>query len=676
VLYEMLAGHPPFAGTTVQSVLARHAVDPVPSLRTVRRTVPTGVEKTIERALAKVPADRFATARDFAEALAAPDPAPEPNPELPRRALLPLSSRQRKVTLAALAVLVVAMLAVARLPRQAMPIATLDPKRVAVATFANNTGDATLATVGDMTADRLASGLNEIQLVQVVDARGMQGGVETGAQARQGSGSARMLAQGLGAGTVLWGSYYRRGDSLEFEAQLTDTRSGQIIAPIQSAAGPAAEPSTAIELFRQHAMAALAWHFDPRVGDLENSSRPSSYAAYREFIAGREFLDGSEVTCRFAECGFDHWRRAYALDSTFTLPLIEIARQGDNFGGCELTDSIAEALRLRHDRLPALDRARLDAAVAGCHGHRGTQLKAARMAVEAAPRSAGDALYLNGWLARTGSFREAVAVYQRFDPAKAGNGLVMPYHLLGEHDKELAAADAAHQADPGILWFMVCQARADVGLGRLPQMERVLVAMLSFPTNRWGATQAFVFNQVARDLDAHGYSAEARELYERTLAWYRSRPQEEQNQMEYDYAVVLYGAGHWAEARAVVQHLIATGGASDDGDLDIWHRGAQSYLGGIAAHLRDQREMDRVDRWLAGRKGPYLTGVPTFDRARMAAISGDRERAITLIRLAMDQGYPLFLGDLGLHNDPDFKNLWGYPPFEELRRPKESSEGL
>jgi tetratricopeptide (TPR) repeat protein len=251
----------------------------------------------------------------------------------------------------------------------------------------------------------------------------------------------------------------------------------------------------------------------------------------------------------------------------------------------------------------------------------------------------------------------------------------MPYHLLGEHEKELAAADAAHQADPDILWFLVCQARANVGLGRLPQMEQVLEAMLSFPTNRWGFTQEFVFSQVARDLEAHGYSAQARDLNERALAWYRSRPQEEQDNEEGDYAVVLYGAGHWAEARTVVQHIIATADPSDQGDPVVWYRGAQSLLGGIAAHLGDQREMHRVDRWLASRKGPYLTGVPTFDRARMAAIRGDRERAVTLIRLAMDQGYPLFLVDLGLHNDPDFKTLWGYPPFEELRRPKESSGG-
>ena len=52
VLYEMLAGAPPFTGPTAQSIMARHAVDPVPSLRTVRTTVPAGVEVAINRALA------------------------------------------------------------------------------------------------------------------------------------------------------------------------------------------------------------------------------------------------------------------------------------------------------------------------------------------------------------------------------------------------------------------------------------------------------------------------------------------------------------------------------------------------------------------------------------------------------------------------------------------------
>ena len=72
VLYEMLAGQPPFVGATAQQLLARHAMDTVPPLRTVRATVPEGVERSVMRALAKVPADRFPTAADFAQALATP----------------------------------------------------------------------------------------------------------------------------------------------------------------------------------------------------------------------------------------------------------------------------------------------------------------------------------------------------------------------------------------------------------------------------------------------------------------------------------------------------------------------------------------------------------------------------------------------------------------------------
>jgi serine/threonine-protein kinase len=59
----------PFTGVSAQAILSRHAVDAVPSLRTVRRNVPRGVESAIVRALAKVPGDRYPTIGDFATAL-------------------------------------------------------------------------------------------------------------------------------------------------------------------------------------------------------------------------------------------------------------------------------------------------------------------------------------------------------------------------------------------------------------------------------------------------------------------------------------------------------------------------------------------------------------------------------------------------------------------------------
>ncbi len=72
VLYEMLAGEPPFTGTTTQAIIARHLMEDPPPLHVVRPTVPATVGDAIEKALAKTPADRFATASDFLTTLETP----------------------------------------------------------------------------------------------------------------------------------------------------------------------------------------------------------------------------------------------------------------------------------------------------------------------------------------------------------------------------------------------------------------------------------------------------------------------------------------------------------------------------------------------------------------------------------------------------------------------------
>jgi eukaryotic-like serine/threonine-protein kinase len=69
VLYEMLVGDPPFLGHSPQQILARHVLDPVPPPRTVRTTVPLALERALLQALAKAPADRYATMLQFADAL-------------------------------------------------------------------------------------------------------------------------------------------------------------------------------------------------------------------------------------------------------------------------------------------------------------------------------------------------------------------------------------------------------------------------------------------------------------------------------------------------------------------------------------------------------------------------------------------------------------------------------
>ncbi len=75
--YEMLAGTPPFTGPTPFVIMARHALDPVPALRTARPTVPPSVSDAVERALAKAPADRFATMAEWRDAISRTEPEPK-----------------------------------------------------------------------------------------------------------------------------------------------------------------------------------------------------------------------------------------------------------------------------------------------------------------------------------------------------------------------------------------------------------------------------------------------------------------------------------------------------------------------------------------------------------------------------------------------------------------------
>ncbi len=84
VLFEMLAGDPPFPGWSAQAVLARQLLEPLPRLRTFRDTVPEWLEQAVTRALANAAVDRFAGAAELITALTKPssvtvaEPAPAP----------------------------------------------------------------------------------------------------------------------------------------------------------------------------------------------------------------------------------------------------------------------------------------------------------------------------------------------------------------------------------------------------------------------------------------------------------------------------------------------------------------------------------------------------------------------------------------------------------------------
>jgi eukaryotic-like serine/threonine-protein kinase len=105
VLYEMLAGEPPFTAPSPQAMIARRLIETPRPLREVRETVPEGVAQAVARALAKAPADRFATAAEFARALE--DSAGRnasglaaTAPSVPQAAPKPVAHRRAPLTLA------------------------------------------------------------------------------------------------------------------------------------------------------------------------------------------------------------------------------------------------------------------------------------------------------------------------------------------------------------------------------------------------------------------------------------------------------------------------------------------------------------------------------------------------------------------------------------------------
>ena len=348
---------PPFTGRTAQAVLARHAIDPVPSLRTPRPTVSRALAQVITRALAKVPADRFPTARAFDEALAAAAIAPEGSgddtPTLAVEARRIAGRRRRWLLIAAAgAVVVIAAAAGLALRFGRKPVA-LEPGRVMVLPFQNRTGDPTLDALGEVAADYIVSGLrgaNEAwsSVGEVVDARSQADGETARKLTRSG---ARVLATEAGSGSIVLGAYDRApGDSVQFQSEVLDTRTGQALRLIGPVSAPIGAPLAALTGVRTRVMAAVNSMLD--LSFSEETSLPETHEALKEYKAGDDALMHCQGDESCEAQGIAHMRRAAAIDSNFTLPLTTLAF---NFmwSNCGLVDSIAAELAPRIQRLPA-----------------------------------------------------------------------------------------------------------------------------------------------------------------------------------------------------------------------------------------------------------------------------------------------------------------------------------
>jgi serine/threonine-protein kinase len=220
VLYEMLAGEPPFTGPTPQAVIARRFTETPRPLAATRDQLPSGIDAAVSKALARVPADRFQSATEFTDSLARAASAPVVAPTVPPPRARK-SQRQLIAPLGLFALLVIALLLWRR--RSESQPADLDspPKAasVAVLPFRNLGRDSSEEYLSDGITEDLINSLGRIPAVRVV--------ARTSAFSFKGkSEDVRQVGAQLGVGAVVEGSLRRVGDTLRVTAQLINSANG------------------------------------------------------------------------------------------------------------------------------------------------------------------------------------------------------------------------------------------------------------------------------------------------------------------------------------------------------------------------------------------------------------------------------------------------------------------
>lgn len=446
--------------------------------------------------------------------------------------------------------------------------------------------------------------------------------------------------------------------------------------------GPADRPVELIEILRQRVLGALAAHFDATAESFGTLNSPPTHCAYKAYLEALRL--SSQL--RFAEA-IPHLDAAFALDSTFLSALVAKAWAHANIGELTRFDSLAQVLESQRGRLSPREGYDLDWLKATRRGDLSGARRALRQQAAITP-DPGTRHTEAAFALRTNHPQEAISALTRRDrestfwrtwswtwqvPTEA-------YHLLGNHKEELKEARRGREQHGDLLVTIHFEILARPALGQVGAVHSLLDEALQLATQPvW--TYGSLAAGAALELRAHGRADSALRVMQRAIDWHRARLGEEPGQVDsrYRLARCLCWADQWSEARELLARLVAEipeegapwrgiGTASDFDYLGL--------LGTVVARQGDRDEALRLSRRLGEIEDPnFLYGQPTLWRAKIAALLGDHDRAVGLLRDAISQGLmPLDLAQglgyaMWLHSDIDFEALRDYPPFQRLMKP-------
>jgi tetratricopeptide (TPR) repeat protein len=404
VLYEMLAGEPPFTGPTPQAVIAKRLSTSAVPLGVVRHTVPPALDAAVMRALAREPVDRFATAAEFGVALESPAPAATSRPRVSRGALFAGG-------VAILAAAAGVALALRRGPRP------VDAKVVAVAPFRISGADPSLAYLREGMVDLLAAKLGGAAGIRATDPRSLLAAWRSAAgstSADLGQADALRVAARLGAGQLILGDLVGTPSRIVMHATVLGVPAGAQTADA-TVDGPVDSLPALVDRLAGKVLLLRAGEEQQRVASLTTTS----------LVALRAYLDGQSLyrRGRFIDAS-RQYEEAIRLDSTFALAGLMLLQAAGWHGSMKARESGYQVASRYRDRLSERDHALLDASeVGGLPSERHSTaeyIRAAERYVEVAPDSPDAWALLADWLVHfgpglglEGAHRRSIAAFKR-----------------------------------------------------------------------------------------------------------------------------------------------------------------------------------------------------------------------------------------------------------------------
>ena len=305
--YEMLTGQPPFTGPTAQAVMAAHMTATPKPVSAFRKDIPMAIVASLNKALAKAPADRFQTGTEFRDALRGSVRVRGGGPT------------RRTLGMAAAVVVGLTVLAGVFWPRGYRT--DDDPRRsLIVFPFENRTGDAARDYLEEASMNLLGLAAAHWHDMRVYDDERTASALRRRDIARSadlGFEDAQAVARDARVGTLVLGDLRREGDSMAIEAKVHDVRTGDRLATHVVRTAWDADPRPVFDSLAGLVLGTSGAPPGERPSVLAQTT--NSVEAYRAYLLGTRALQRFEIDSAKAALN-----RAIALDSSFALAYIRL----------------------------------------------------------------------------------------------------------------------------------------------------------------------------------------------------------------------------------------------------------------------------------------------------------------------------------------------------------------